>query len=46
MHAAVKIIDKTTIEAEEKGLLRSEIAGKLIDWEPLLARRYETTRYK
>ena len=27
-HAAVKIIDKTTIEPEEKGLLRTEIAGK------------------
>ena len=27
-HAAVKIIDKTTIEPEEKGLLRTEIAGR------------------
>lgn len=26
-HAAVKIIDKSTIEPEEKGLLRTEIAG-------------------
>lgn len=29
-HAAVKIIDKSTIEPEEKGLLRTEIAGKSI----------------
>ena len=29
VHAAVKIIDKSTIEQEEKGLLRTEIAGKL-----------------
>ena len=27
VHAAVKIIDKSTIEQEEKGLLRTEIAG-------------------
>ena len=27
--SAVKIIDKTTIESEEKGLLRTEIAGNV-----------------
>jgi serine/threonine protein kinase len=47
-HAAVKIIDKATIEPEEKGLLRSEIAVLKLVNHPNIIRMeglYESKNY-